>query len=595
MIAQPKPSSQPIRAQNIGAETIVVVDLFESVKLFENSENLANQSWARFTTIVAGKLLPATQGTLIKSLGDGLMITCPDPVLALQASNQFHAIAKIIADEFEIPFALRIGIHQCVFAHGDTDIHGHGVNLTSRIAGLAQPGETIITADIRDQITDGVDTQIEDMGYSYLKHIKEPVRTFRTRSGLTSTVIAPENLGALGAKPILAVVPFKCHRPTADDFCIGEIIADGLISRLSGSANLRVISRLSASALRESNDVSAASIASLNASKLVHGSYVVSGDSLLINAQLTDLKTMEVCWSLRINCSIGDLIDAQSTALGKLTEGIQDFLFDIDVKAVAKSTMNSLNGYSLLLSGIGLMHRNSAAEFHRSYSVLEHLQERHARIPELRAWKAKWHVLKVLRGLSIDRKDDAKRALSETARALDIDPNNSLALAVEGYVLCQLTDRVDEATAKIKLAIQANPNESLAWLFKSVISAADLNNTNAVDEAQHASVLSPIDPIRYFYRMLIGNAYLVAGNHELAIQHCQDSIRLNRCHSPTVRILLTAQFEGGLVTEAKKTLQHLLELEPDLTVNRYLAGGDPNNRNRQRCANALRELGLTLN
>ena len=590
MIAKPKLPTQPI-----GAETIVVVDLFESVKLFENTENLANQSWARFTTIVASKLLPATQGTLIKSLGDGLMITCPDPTLALQASNQFHAVAKLIADEFEIPFALRIGIHQCVFVHGATDIHGHGVNLTARIAGLAQPGETIITADIRDQITDGVDTHIEDMGYSYLKHFKEPVRTFRAHLGLTTNAIAPEKLTALGAKPILAVVPFKCLRSTPEDFCIGEIIADGLIGRLSGSANLRVISRLSASALRESNDVSAASIQSLNASKLVHGSYVVNGDTVLINAQLTDLTTMEVCWSSRINSSIGDLIDAQSTALGKLTEEIQDFLFDIEVTAVAKSTMNSLNGYSLLLSGIGLMHRNSEAEFHRSYAVLEHLQERHARIPELRAWKAKWHVLKVLRGLSIDRKNDAMRALSETARALDIDPNNSLALAVEGYVLCQLTDRVDEAATRIKLALRANPNESLAWLFKSVISAADFNHTDAVGEAQHASVLSPIDPIRYFYRMLIGNAYLVAGEHDLAIRHCQDSIRLNRCHSPTVRILLTAQFEDGRFAEAKKTLNHLLELEPDLTVSRYLAGGDPSNKNRQRCAIALRELGLNPN
>ena len=260
-------SNENILLQPMVTGAIVVVDLFESVKLFETIESLATQSWARFTSEVNQHILPDTNAVLVKSLGDGLMITCPNSASGLQAAYQFHALAKTIAAEFNIPFALRVGIHQSPFTTGKTDIHGHGVNLAARVATLAQPGETVITADVRDQITDGVDGHVEDMGYSYLKHIKEPIRTFRANNGARTELVAPDKITALGSLPVLAVIPFKGLRAGPEDFAIGEIIADGLISRLSGSRNLRVISRLSASAVRDCVDVQAASASALNATK----------------------------------------------------------------------------------------------------------------------------------------------------------------------------------------------------------------------------------------------------------------------------------------------------------------------------------------
>ena len=43
-------------------------------------------------------------------------------------------------------------------------------------------------------------------------------------------------------------------------------------------------------------------------------------------------------------------------------------------------------------------------------------------------------------------------------------------LAVEGYVHCQLLGDGATATQRLTRAIDANPNEPMAWLFKSVLS-----------------------------------------------------------------------------------------------------------------------------
>ena len=59
------------------------------------------------------------------------------------------------------------------------DIYGSDVNLTARIATLAGPGEIVISSELRDQLTDGLDAELEDLGDCHLKHVAEPVRAYR--------------------------------------------------------------------------------------------------------------------------------------------------------------------------------------------------------------------------------------------------------------------------------------------------------------------------------------------------------------------------------------------------------------------------------
>jgi adenylate cyclase len=557
----------------------------------QNSEAAAIDAWQAFQRTVEDSIAQLFHGRIIKSLGDGLLLDFATVKTAVQAANCMHVLAREIAVQFDLEFLLRAGINICSVTLGSRDIYGAGVNLAARITALAQPGQTVVSADARDDLVDGIDAHLVDMGLSYLKHFDEPIRTFSLQDSNKINSIKAE----LSKSTTIAVISFSSLGNTSEIFAIGELIADGLISRLSCTKTFNIISRLSSAALRDHQNTVQATKDHLSAQYVVHGSYAQLSDRLLISAQMTSTDTGAVIWADRINCKTDDLVDADSAALGTLAQHVQDYFLNNSIEKTQKNRLPSIDGYSLMLGGIGLMHRANVSEFDRSKVVLEHLFERHPRVSDLRAWLGKWYVLRVLRGFSTDRKNDAARALSETARALDINPNNSLALAIEGYVYCQLTDQVQLASERITQAVSLNPNESLAWLLKSVISAAEGENISAIDEAKHAQRLSPIDPIRYFYKMLIGNAYLVANNPRAAIVFCEDSIRLNRLHSPTVRILLTAQYELNMKQEAQISLNHLLSLEPDLTLQKYISGGNPENRNRKRCAAALTGLGLRNN
>ena len=74
---------------------------------------------------------------------------------------------------------LRAGIHAARIFDGTSDIFGIGVNLAARVATLAEAGETVATAQLRDLLSDTLDADIEDLGDCHLKHVDRPVRAFR--------------------------------------------------------------------------------------------------------------------------------------------------------------------------------------------------------------------------------------------------------------------------------------------------------------------------------------------------------------------------------------------------------------------------------
>jgi len=91
----------------------------------------------------------------------------------------------------------------------------------------------------------------------------------------------------------------------------------------------------------------------------------------------------------------------------------------------------------------------------------------------------------------------------------------------------------------------------------------------AVSHAQRALKLSPLDPHRYFYDSLAATAALSAGQYKRSIELANRSLRANRTHGSTYRVLAISQWQLGLHEEARKTVGELLLLEPSLSVTSY--------------------------
>ncbi|MBA2675121.1 MAG: tetratricopeptide repeat protein [Ramlibacter sp.] len=108
-------------------------------------------------------------------------------------------------------------------------------------------------------------------------------------------------------------------------------------------------------------------------------------------------------------------------------------------------------------------------------------------------------------------------------------------------------------------------------------------------------ILIGVDTWRYFFDLLTGNALVANRQYEEAATFIHRSLRVNKRHVPTLRLLATAQGELGQFEEGKKTLGRLVTEAPGFTVSSYLAMGGPDSSMRQRCATVMRQLGLPEN
>jgi class 3 adenylate cyclase len=576
-------------------EVVLVMDLVESVRLMAANEVEVIGHWRGFMQHATGTVLPLHGGRLVKSLGDGLMAVFDSAregvAAALQLHGYFGDANRSLPEERKL--YLRAGLNATTVFVDDLDIYGSGVNLAARVASLAGPGETMVTAEVKDGLLEGLDGRVEDMGECYLKHVAQPVRAYRVGDAGPKPMLAATTDYLDPLHPTIAVVPFESRKQDAQLFAVGDLIADGVIAHLGANATLRVVSRLSSAHFAGRTASPQLLKDRLGAAYVLTGSHVVCGDPdrpwVMIQGSLFDSDRGELIWVDRFSVPLSDLCAVDGEACLRLAAGAHSAILEREARAAVRQPLPTLASYSLLLSAIQFMHRSTSADMELSRKVLEHLAERHPRHAEPYAWLAKSFVINAV-SHSVDTNPEAERARSIAHEALERFPDNALALAVQAHVLTHLEAEPEQAERKVAAALQVNANEPLAWLFKSVLSAMWGDASAAVSEAAHARALSPADPLAYYFKMIHAAALTSNGHFATATALARDSLRLNRFHMPTWRVLITGQALGGDLEGASRSAQEMLKLDPGFSLRAYRGAVTAGSRTRQQFIRAALEI-----
>lgn len=551
---------------------ILFVDVVESVRLIEKSEDEMVSRWLGLIQHVREQLLPELSGRLVKILGDGMLL---DFTQARSAVAAAFAIRRIVhRDNAAYPpdrhMLLRMGIEASEVIVEQNDLFGRGVSLASRLTSLAGPNEIVVSAHVLDELTPELDADVEDLGSCFLRHMSEPVRAYRVGPpGERPALHLAVPLGSLA--PTIAVVPFAA-RNVADDFeMVGDVLAEELIRELSHMPELSVISRLSTTAFRGRDATFEKICAHLHADYVLSGKYGCNDQEVVVDAELAEAKSGRIVWTDQLKVRLAGLLSEEQELVNRLIAAVSMAVMSRELDRAKLQPLATLKSYTLLLGGIAAMHRLSLRDFEEARHLLQTLVDRGTRQAIPQAWLGYWHVLRVQQGWSVDQVQDGFLALECTKRALDADPDCSLALAVDGFVHTNLLKKLDIAQQRYDRAIEVNPNDALAWLLRGTLCAFRGEGGPAVRDALHALRLTPLHPHRYFYESLAATACLAAEQYDLALDLARRSRRANRTHTSTLRAMAIAQWQLGQYEGARETLQELLRLEPNLTVRRWLA------------------------
>ena len=142
---------------------IVVVDLVESVRLMQEHEDAVIACWRGFVHAVRVQVLPAQGGRMVKSLGDGMLLAFDSVRQATQACMDMQQCLETLNAQRHAgeALSLRIGTHWTDVVEDELDVYGTGVNLAARLAGCAQPGAIVLSAQAADGLCAGLDADLK--------------------------------------------------------------------------------------------------------------------------------------------------------------------------------------------------------------------------------------------------------------------------------------------------------------------------------------------------------------------------------------------------------------------------------------------------
>jgi tetratricopeptide (TPR) repeat protein len=150
-----------------------------------------------------------------------------------------------------------------------------------------------------------------------------------------------------------------------------------------------------------------------------------------------------------------------------------------------------------------------------------------------------------------------------------------------------------EAISLHERALSLNPNLAMAWNLSGVAHAYLGDWEEAERRITRYKKLSPLDPHAFFFDTAFIIVALLKRDDESAVAAGRAVTQMNPSFSAAFKPYLAALGHAGRLPEASVVLSRLLAIEPDFTIERFLATTpieQPGNR--EHFAEGLRRAGV---
>jgi len=295
-------------------------------------------------------------GRVVKLMGDGILVEFPSVVEAVQCAVQIQTGLATrnanVPEEMRMEWRVGINVGD-VIVEGD-DLYGDGINIASRLEGLAEPGGICISREVFTQVKNKVDLGFESLGEQTVKNISEPVLVFRVEFSPGTTMRRPEEkphtrwwrsialpaaaaaavvIGAFGVwtyfgdseaprplpdKPSIAVLPFVNLSGDPAQERLADGLTEDIIIDLAQFPDMIVIDRHSASTYKGKSVTAQQVGRELGVHYVLEGSIQESIGKVRISVQLVDATTGHQLWADRYDREYSDVFALQDEITQKI-------------------------------------------------------------------------------------------------------------------------------------------------------------------------------------------------------------------------------------------------------------------------------------
>jgi len=124
---------------------IVFADISRSTKLYELHGDVRAREIVAETLALLQAATVKHGGAVIKTIGDEIMATFPDPLGAAMAACEMHKLVTGDQKLAGLHISIKIGLHYGSVLLEDNDVWGDAVNVTARAVKFAKPEQIVTT------------------------------------------------------------------------------------------------------------------------------------------------------------------------------------------------------------------------------------------------------------------------------------------------------------------------------------------------------------------------------------------------------------------------------------------------------------------
>jgi len=548
---------------------ILAADVVGYSRLMGANEVATLQALQKHQAELVGPEISKYGGRIVKLTGDGILVEFPSVVGAVECAASIQRAMPgrntDVPEDRRIEYRIGINLDD-VIVEGD-DLFGDGVNIASRLEGIAYPGGIAISQSVHDKLGNRLDLAFADRGHQQLKNIVAPIRVFdvlleMARAVSQREIVAPE-------RPSIAVLPFTNMSGDPEQEYFSDGITEDIITDLSKVSSLFVVGRHTSFAYKEKSANLSRIATELGVHFLLEGSVRKAGNRIRITSQLIDGTTGGHLWADRFDRDLTDIFEIQDGITKAIVEQLRIRLLPEESELIGQAQTTNVEAYTLYLKGREYFHNPTKAflglarqMFVRAADLDPSFARAYASIANCDSRLAGWYGVRISLNEIIGMAD----------KALELDPRLADAHAARGEAL-RVAGRTDEAVQAFEQALVLDPNSFEANLAYARLARGIGNLDRSAELFIRALEVQPTD---YQAPLLLQSILFALGRKEeaakyarLGLSRAEEALRLHPEGSRPAQLAAPAAATLGDRDEAIRWIDRALWVDPDDAQARY--------------------------
>jgi serine/threonine protein kinase/tetratricopeptide (TPR) repeat protein len=321
----------------------------------------------------------------------------------------------------------------------------------------------------------------------------------------------------------VAVLPFVNANGDPNTEYLSDGITEGIIDRLSGLPDIKVISRTSAFHYKK-RDIEPQKVAKeLGVESLVTGRVVQRGEDISISAELVDAREDKQLWGEQYSRKMSDVASVQQEIATAISGNLRLRLTGEEKTRLLKSSATNPEAYQLYLKGRYHANQESAAGLKKAVEYFEEAIDKDPGYALAYAGLADSYSTLGGGWQYLAPSDSFPKAKAAAMKSLELDDTLAEAHAALGYAAFFDWDW-PTTEREFKRAIELNPNSAVSHVRYAEYLGTIGRFNEGMAEAQRAQEL---DPLSATIATELGFAYLPTRRYDEAIAQFQKALDLD--------------------------------------------------------------------